>query len=189
VAPPAGARDTSPDTTLALARTFQVRAAGDPVVMLGHGASPTAPQFPVNHLGESARGGPVRHQAAEALAVPCDDLVQSLDGPVRAQRPRRPREWPGRGQAAQRLEGGCAGREQPTVREYQSDRRETLVLGKRVEQWIGLFVFQPEERELPRAVEPSGEPRRAAAEPSAGVVKEDRAGDDVAHDPVGTFAP
>ncbi len=84
-------------------------------------------------LGESARGGPVRHQAAEALAVPRDDLVELLDRAFRVQRPRRPREWPGRGQAAQRLEGRYAGREQPTVRERKADRRETLLLGKRVE--------------------------------------------------------
>ncbi len=104
------------------------------------------------------------------------------------ERPRRKREWPGRGDAGQRLEGRCPGREQAAVREGEADRRETLVLGNRVEQSIGRFVLQPEECELPRAVEPSGEPRRAAAEPSAGVVEEDRTSD-VAHDPVGTFAP
>ena len=104
------------------------------------------------------------------------------------ERPRRKREWPGRGDAGQRLEGRCPGREQAAVREGEADRGETLVLGNRVEEPIGRCVLQPEERELPRAVEPSGEPRRASAEPSAGVVKEDRAGDDVAHDPVGTFA-
>src|SRR5207344_1170416 len=58
VAPPAGAPDTSPETTLALARTFQVRAAGDRVLRLGQGASPPAPQFPVNHLMESGSVAP-----------------------------------------------------------------------------------------------------------------------------------
>jgi hypothetical protein len=50
MAPPDGAPDTSPEPTLALARTFQVRAADDRDLMLGQAAPPTAPHFPVNHL-------------------------------------------------------------------------------------------------------------------------------------------
>jgi len=50
VAPPDDAPDTAPEPTLALARTFQVRAADDRDLMLGQDAPRTAPQFPVNHL-------------------------------------------------------------------------------------------------------------------------------------------
>jgi hypothetical protein len=101
----------------------------------------------------------------------------------------RQHERPGRRQARERLESRSPTREQTAVREREPHRLKTLSLGKRVEKSLSLRVFQPEERELPEAIEPCGEPRRTPAELSAGVVEQDGAGDDVAHDREGTFAP
>lgn len=63
--------------------------------------------------------------------------------------------------------GAIAAREMPA--------REALVLGERLEELRRLLVVHREQRELLSPVEEDDDPRRPAAEPSTGVVEEDRA--------------